>query len=81
MLELCDILPDLQQAVSLGFSATPGIPSDINCSRSVSEGDTLFKVYEMPLRRLEQYKKMFNPFVLSEFYLPTVATQKVSISG
>ena len=76
------------QAYSLGFSVTPGIPSDINWA--------LFRLHEMPLRTVEQvqsekcgllprgdakgdggfpheqlFKRLFNTFVLSEFYLPT----------
>jgi len=47
---------------SVGFSATPAIAWDINWA--------LFRLHEMPLRTVEQYK-MFVTFVLPEFYLPT----------
>jgi len=48
----CDILPHRNLWFGVGFSATPGIPSDINWA--------LFRLHEMPLRTVEQVQKCSN---------------------
>ncbi len=40
-------------------------------------GETLLKVYEMPLRRLEQYRKCSTPLYCQSFTYPQKVTQSV----